>query len=112
MLEGVHPTILPDEALQHADCVVVGEAEGVWKTLLKDFRNNSLKRKYHNQVPDLGKYVPKYFSKIIKKRLFNLVLIMTTRGCPYSCGFCCVTNLFGKKMRHVPIENVVRDIKE
>ncbi len=37
---------------------------------------------------------------------------MTTRGCPYNCDFCCVTNLFGKKMRHVPIENVVRDIQE
>jgi len=37
---------------------------------------------------------------------------MTTRGCPYNCDFCCVTNLFGKKIRHIPIENVVRDIQE
>ncbi len=112
ILGGVHPTLLPDEALQHADCVVVGEAEGVWETLLKDFLNNNLKRKYHDPLPDLSKYVPKDFSKIIKKRLFNLVPIMTTRGCPYNCDFCCVTNLFGKKIRYVPIENVVRDIKE
>jgi len=112
ILGGVHPTILPDEALQYADSVVVGEAEGVWKTLLTDFQNNSLKRKYYNPTPDLDKYVPKDFSKIIKKRLFSLVPIMTTRGCPYNCDFCCVTNLFGKKMRHIPVENVVRDIKE
>ncbi len=112
ILGGVHPTILPDEALQHSDCVVVGEAEGVWKTLLTDFLNNNLKRKYHNPTPDLSKYVPKDFSKIIKKRMFSLVPIMTTRGCPYNCDFCCVTNLFGKKMRHIPVENVVRDIKE
>ena len=112
ILGGVHPTILPDEALLHADCVVVGEAEGVWETLLKDFQNSSLKRKYHDPIPDLGKYVPKDFSKIIKKRLFNLIPIMTSRGCPYNCDFCCVTNLFGKKIRHIPIENIVRDIKE
>lgn len=112
ILGGVHPTILPDEALQYADCVVVGEAEGVWETLLEDFQNNNLKRKYHDPIPDLGKYFPKDFSKIIKRRLFNLIPIMTTRGCPYHCDFCCVTNLFGKKIRHVPIENVVRDIKE
>jgi radical SAM superfamily enzyme YgiQ (UPF0313 family) len=37
---------------------------------------------------------------------------MTTRGCPYNCDFCCVTNLFGKKIRHISIENVVRDIVE
>ena len=112
ILGGVHPTILPEEALQHADCVVVGEAEGVWETLLEDFQNIKLKRKYHDPNPDLGKYVPKDFSKIIKRRLFNLLPIMTTRGCPYNCDFCCVTNLFGKKIRHISIENVVRDIKD
>lgn len=112
ILGGVHPSILPDEALQHADCVVVGEAEGVWEILIKDFQNNNLKRKYHDPIPDLGKYVPKDFSKMIKKGLFNLIPIMTTRGCPYNCDFCCVTNLFGKKIRHIPIENVVRDIQE
>ncbi len=112
ILGGVHPTLLPDEALQHADCIVIGEAEGVWETLLNDFQNNNLKRKYHDPLPDLGKYVPKDFSKIIKKRLFNLVPIMTTRGCPYNCDFCCVTNLYGKKIRYVPVENVVRDIVE
>ena len=94
VLGGVHPTILPDEALQHANSVVVGEAEEVWETLLKDFQSNNLKRKYHNPIPDLEKYVPKDFSNIIKKRLFKLIPIMTTRGCPYNCDFCCVTNLF------------------
>jgi radical SAM superfamily enzyme YgiQ (UPF0313 family) len=112
ILGGVHPTILPDEAMHHADCVVVGEAEGVWETLLKDLQNNDLKKIYHVPTPDLGKYIPKNFSKINNKSLFNLIPIMTTRGCPYNCDFCCVTNLFGKKIRHVPIENVVRDIQE
>jgi len=111
ILGGVHPTILPDEALQYADCVVVGEAEGVWEKLLEDFRNNNLKKTYHDPIPDLEKYVPKDYSRILKKRLFSLIPVMTTRGCPYNCDFCCVTNLFGKKIRHVPVENVVRDIE-
>jgi radical SAM superfamily enzyme YgiQ (UPF0313 family) len=112
VIGGVHPTILPDEALQHADSVVVGEAEGVWETLLNDFQNNNLKRRYCNPLPDLKKYVPKDFSKITRKRLFHVIPIITSRGCPYDCDFCCVTNLFGKQIRHVPVGNVVRDIKE
>jgi len=112
VLAGVHPTILPDEALRHCDSVVIGEAEGVWKQLLSDFEHNCLKGRYFNPAPDLQKHVPKDFSKIIQKRLFNLVPIMTTRGCPYHCEFCCVTDLFGKKIRHVPIENVLKDIQE
>jgi len=112
VLGGVHPTILTEEALEHANSVVIGEAEGVWEELLKDVQNGGIKQRYHNPIPDLAKYVPKDFSKILKKRLFNLIPIMTSRGCPYHCDFCCVTNLFGKKIRHVPVENVVRDIKE
>lgn len=112
VLGGVHPSILPDEASEHADAVVVGEAEGVWGTLLKDFQNGGLKKRYFQPEPDLSIYVPKDFSKIIQKRLFQLVPVITTRGCPYQCDFCCVTNLFGKKIRHVPVENVVRDIRE
>ena len=110
VMGGVHPTILPDEALQHADTVVMGEAEGVWEDLLLDFAAGKLKARYHNPTPDLDRYIEKDFSKIIRKRLFNIVPIMTSRGCPYNCDFCCVTDLFGKKIRHAPVKNIVRDI--
>ncbi|MFO7656360.1 MAG: cobalamin-dependent protein, partial [Bacteroidales bacterium] len=112
ILGGVHPTILPDEALQYADSVVVGEAEGVWEKVLQDFQKGNLEQRYHNPQPDLTKYVPKNFKRLAQKRLFNIIPIMTTRGCPYDCEFCCVTDLFGKKIRHIPVENVVRDIQE
>lgn len=112
VLGGVHPTILPDEALTHADSVVIGEAEGVWAELLNDFQQGQLKKTYHNPTPDLSEYVPKDFSKMLKRRLYNLIPILTTRGCPYYCDFCCVTNIYGKKIRHIPVENVIRDIKE
>lgn len=112
ILGGVHPTILPDEALQHADSVVIGEAEGVWQNVLNDFQLGRLKSRYHNPEPDLSNYVPKNYSRLIQKRLFSIFPVMTTRGCPYNCDFCCVTDLFGKKIRHLPVENVVRDIQE
>lgn len=112
VLGGVHPTLLPDEALPYGDAVVIGEAEGVWAELLEDFQNGRLKKTYHNPRPDLSIYVPKDFSRITKRHLFGLVPIMTSRGCPYNCDFCCVTDLFGKEIRHVPVDNVVRDIKE
>jgi len=44
--------------------------------------------------------------------MFNILPILTTRGCPYNCEFCCVSKIFGKKVKHIPIENVVRDIVE
>lgn len=110
ILGGIHPTILPDEALEHADSVVIGEAEGVWENVLEDFIAGHLRKKYYNPNPDLSKYIPKNFDKILKRKPFDILPVVATRGCPYDCDFCSVTNIFGKKIRHIPIENVVRDI--
>jgi radical SAM superfamily enzyme YgiQ (UPF0313 family) len=112
VLGGVHPTILPDEALQHADCVVIGEAEGVWETLLDDFERNLLKSTYHHPSPDLERYIPKNYSKLIKSSVYKLIPVLTTKGCPYNCNFCCVSNIYGNTIRHLPIKNIVRDIQE
>jgi radical SAM superfamily enzyme YgiQ (UPF0313 family) len=112
VLGGVHPTILPDEALRHGDAVVVGEAEGVWEQLLADLSLGRLQRIYHHPNLPLDRYIPLRYREETKKRLFNVLPVMSTRGCPYACDFCCVSDLFGKKIRHVPVANVVRDIEE
>src|SRR5579862_5027644 len=36
VLGGIHVTALPDEGLEHADAVVVGEAEGLWDKVIDD----------------------------------------------------------------------------
>lgn len=112
VLGGVHPTILPDEALGHADSVVIGEAEGVWPRLLEDHQNGRLQRTYRNSSPSLETYVPIRYRRALSKGFFRMLPVMTTRGCPYDCDFCCVHDIFGDKIRHVPIENVVRYIRE
>jgi radical SAM superfamily enzyme YgiQ (UPF0313 family) len=111
VMGGVHPSILPDEALAHANAVVIGEAEGVWEKILEDIESNNLQRIYHEPNPNLGRYIPKDFSSLPKKRFYNLIPIQTTRGCPYNCDFCCVSNIFGKKIKEIPIKNIVKDIE-
>lgn len=110
VMGGIHPTILPDEALCYADSVVIGEVEGVWAQLLEDFRYGRLQKKYKKPCPSLDNYIQMKHRQHTKKRLFNVIPVMTTRGCPYHCDFCCVYDIYGPKIRHVPVENVVRDI--
>ena len=110
IIGGVHPSLLPDEARAHASAVVIGEAEGVWEQLLEDIENNKLQPRYHNPDPDLGRYIPKDFSSLPAKRFYNLIPLQTSRGCPYNCDFCCVSNIFGRKIKHIPVNNVVKDI--
>lgn len=45
ILGGIHPSVLPNEAAQFADAVVVGEAEGVWQQFLCDMGRNQFKKK-------------------------------------------------------------------
>jgi radical SAM superfamily enzyme YgiQ (UPF0313 family) len=112
VLGGIHPSVLPEEALRYADTVVVGEAEGVWEQLLSDFEKGNLHRKYHRPEPSLDRYIPMRGKTSIKTSWFPITPVMTTRGCPYDCEFCSVGNLYGKKIRHVPVRHVVRYMEE
>jgi len=46
VMGGFHATLCPDEVAQHADAVVIGEAEGVWQQVLDDFSAGTLRKKY------------------------------------------------------------------
>ncbi len=38
IMGGIHISMLPDEALQYADSVVIGEVEGIWNQVIRRFR--------------------------------------------------------------------------
>jgi radical SAM superfamily enzyme YgiQ (UPF0313 family) len=113
ILGGIHPSVLPDEAMEFADAVVVGEAEGLWPQVLNDVQANRLKGLYRNVQPNLSESPPPVRRK---KRSFlalpsSVMPIMASRGCPYDCEFCCVHRVYGREQRHMPIEHIVDDIR-
>ncbi|RLF37160.1 MAG: B12-binding domain-containing radical SAM protein [Thermoplasmata archaeon] len=109
VLGGYHPSALPEEAKQHADAVVVGEAEETWPQLLHDFKNNSLKPFYIQRKPVDAKNIPKLRLDIYPKNAS--VPLMATRGCPYNCEFCAISHMgFRKIFRMRKIDDVIGDI--
>jgi len=111
VLGGVHPTVLPEEAHLHADAVVVGEAEPVWAGLLSDAESGGLKP-FYRSTPDwrLDDYpLPRRGAR--SGAVLDLAPVVTSRGCPYACEFCCVRNVFGRKVRHVSVRRVMEDIE-
>jgi radical SAM superfamily enzyme YgiQ (UPF0313 family) len=111
VLGGVHPSVLPEEAKLHCDAVVVGEAEPVWGRVLEDAEANALKPVYHAGTDwDLDAYPLPQRSAGKAMSVIGAVPVVTSRGCPYACEFCCVKSVFGRKIRHVSVDRVVADI--
>jgi len=112
ILGGNHPSALPEEASQHADAVVIGEAEGIWANLIEDFKANKLQRVYRQRErPSLLK-LPIPRRDLFAKGVYYVTnTISTTRGCPYSCSFCSVTSFFGHTYRCRPVEEVLKEIE-
>jgi radical SAM superfamily enzyme YgiQ (UPF0313 family) len=112
ILGGAHPSVLPEEASQHADAVVIGEAEGIWPSLINDFKESKLKRVYRqSERPSLVNLPIPRRDLFAKGAYYVTNTISTTRGCPYSCSFCSVTSLFGRAIRCRPVEEVLREIE-
>lgn len=84
---GLHYSIYPDEGLKIGDYVFRGEAE---QSLL-DFLKSGPSRQVYEPRPllDLDN-IPLPDEELIKRFYLNKddFTIMTSRGCPYNCGFC------------------------
>src|SRR4029079_5810655 len=88
---GVHATLLPDEAQQHADCVVVGYAEESWPQALRDFVAGNLQKRYFTPTGRSLRHLPLPRRDLLDKRKYATVnSIEATRGCPHQCDFCAV----------------------
>jgi len=110
VIGGIHVSVMPDEALKYSDCVVIGEAESVWSTVIEDFENGELKKTYNGELkpmvnspqPRIDLYNPGY----------AFGSIQTTRGCPMSCDFCSVHTFNGKRYRPRDVIDVVDEFEK
>lgn len=112
VMGGIHVSALPDEALNHANSVVVGEAEGVWEGLLRDVERGELKKLYRsdNLIKMTGMNVPRM--DLVDRSMFSSFnSLQATRGCPHRCEYCTVTAFFGNKYRTRPVDEVIKEIR-
>lgn len=112
VIGGIHASALPEEALQHADAVVVGEAESVWARVLGDFAAGRPQQMYRVQEPPQLKDLPIPRRDLLRAdRYLTVNLVQTARGCPHGCTFCSVSSIFGRRYRFRPIAEVVEEIR-
>ncbi|KAA0002378.1 MAG: B12-binding domain-containing radical SAM protein [Thermoplasmata archaeon] len=109
VLGGYHPTALPEEAKQHADSVVIGEAEEIWPQVVHDAEKGKLKSFYYGSHVDPAKIPPPRRDLVKYPPLTEG--IQASRGCPNACEFCATSVFLGRKVRTRPIEHVIEEMK-
>lgn len=118
MLGGLHVSFNTEEARPHADCIVCGEAENLWLTVLEDVANNRLKPSYDSKdFPPVKEIIPIDYERIAKASKREKVdgtksiPIYVTRGCPFECSFCVTPNYTGKLYRSQKPEELKKQIE-
>ncbi|MGD0207145.1 MAG: radical SAM protein [Verrucomicrobiota bacterium] len=109
VLGGPHPTLLPHEAARHADSVLIGEAEGVWPTAIRDFQEGRLKRFYRAAVPPSLAGLPWARRELIERRAYGRGVLIATRSCPNACGYCMLPHFYHHYYRCRPSAEVIAE---
>jgi radical SAM superfamily enzyme YgiQ (UPF0313 family) len=111
-----HPTPDIQEMLDLGVTVVAGEVEDEWEHILRDALLDRLKPIYNflETTPDLRTPpIPMIHKKYLKRFVHKQFgTIDCGRGCPFSCSFCAIINVQGRKMRMRDPEAITQIIRE
>jgi radical SAM superfamily enzyme YgiQ (UPF0313 family) len=115
---GIATMLHADEVAFHADSVFLGEAEGRFAGVVRDFEEGRLKARYDymGDPPDAGLIGPAR-RDILARDLYNyrgvqmLDLVHASRGCRFDCFPCCTGFLGGNRFRPRPIDRVIEEME-
>jgi anaerobic magnesium-protoporphyrin IX monomethyl ester cyclase len=116
---GTHPTAMPEEAIEHGDCVIRGEAEWVFPQAITD---NRLEGIIEASPPDdldalpeprrdrMAMHVYAEAGEELCGFNYRTLGVITSRGCPFRCEYC-INSQRETQLRFHSAERVVEEIQ-
>ncbi len=121
---GIHPSVLPETVLQEecVDAVVIGEGERAMLRLVEDVtKGAAISKRYHADYIDNLDNLPFPDRNTIKNERnigqafqdegIRITSVLSSRGCPFRCSFCCSRGLWGSKIRYRSPLNILREVE-
>jgi len=109
LIGGPYASLSPESLRPHCDILVRGEVENIIDQISSDLVTGRWKEEYVGDKPDLnGSILPLWEHYPNERALLGAV--QTSRGCPFQCEFCDVIQYLGRKQRHKPIPQVLREL--
>jgi len=112
ILGGIHPSALPDEALEHGTIVCRGDAEATLPAALNDLDAGRTKDFYDWEALPAAPIATPRKDLLDPKDYLVFNPIQTTRGCPHGCTFCTTPAIFGRRFRQRDIGEIVDEMRQ
>ncbi|MGH9868887.1 MAG: DUF4070 domain-containing protein [Candidatus Polarisedimenticolia bacterium] len=109
---GPYASLCPDDLGAHADVVFMDEAEVTWPQFLQDFEAGAWKPRYHREDKTDMETVPLPRFDLLNLGAYRTVCIQFARGCPFTCEFCDIITIFGRRPRAKTIPMVMKEVRE
>lgn len=99
------------EFLDKVDHLILNEAEITLPLFLRDLKEGIPQKVYStNEFADLkNSPIPAY--NLINLKAYTSMCIQYSRGCPFNCEFCDVTNLFGNRIRTKETKQILDELE-
>ncbi len=108
---GPYATLCPEELEGKVDMLFVGEAEYTWPQFVRDWEAGTPQAVYRqDEKPSLlDSPCPRF--ELLKTKRYRSLAIQFGRGCPYSCEFCDIIVMYGRRPRMKSVAQMLAEVE-
>lgn len=112
IIGGLHVALVPQEARAHADAIVIGEGEPLWRDVVADLEAGNLQSVYDARSRPFNLAnapLPRF--ELLEPDRYPRFAVQTQRGCPWRCEFCAASIRISPQFKVKPAEKVIAEIR-